>query len=1562
MTNTRPVLSFPCILTFGRILVLAIAFLFGIGSAQADVLVLKQNQAAGNNWSTASDFNNVASCTGGYRVVNSGLLLRTPQANSNQSILAIYLGYTYDVATGTYTVVGDEERSKMGLKNQGANTITVENLYLGNGQVLAWGEDKPTLAGKIYVEGNRSEINTQDTPTFYLSSEIIKTTPDACLDFVSYYKSGTLGEIWIRNSANVNCPLNLKQGKIVFDGTNTFGSDFALTLQDGTSLIIGANYVGIEGTTITVNGSARYVHWQETSANKVNYSNVLIPEGSTLNAQNNYDVGAKGSMVFAGDLQGSGALVVNTVGKNYTNSLTLGHPENSFTGTVSVQTGKLQFTVLGADNVTYTGTNALINAASVAVASGATIDVGSTTQTFNNFSGAGNVTTSDGGSLTLNNTSDTVFSGVISGPTTLAKTGTGMLTLSGANTYTGDTTVSDGTLVLPRNAKLNSLNVNVNGDGALVLGNANNNGNNVNISERGNLVVGETSASQIITVGALSLNGGKISLDLNDSANDDADWLIVSSASLKSGIIDLTFNNDSETSWWNVIKSYDDGYSLINGNISQFENMQVYVNGSPTTSWTVYARQSDVMLVAKDGGEAQWYYANTSDISLNSWTIDGTNKLGAKFTEGDNVATFAGGVALDDNGSFEISEGKNLTLSGVVSGSGAMEKLGTGTLKMTGANTYTGMTTISEGTLEISNNFTTSSGLAGSGTLKLSGAGKQFDIGDASGFTGTVQIFDDGISADSRVNLAGANGTASTNIDLSNAAVVINGNKTSGKFSEIAFLKGNSTLKIGTLNGNEYGRILNTDNSTSTATYNNLIVGSGNYAGEIGRSTNNTSYPYVNHINLTKANDGSETGGTLTLSAKYLSYVGTTTIEGGTLEITNDLSGNAYQYFARSTGLKGSGNLDFTGSNWTLFSLDGSNGSALQDFSGTINAAAKVMVTNEARSAARTLNLGNATLNVKSNGLIGLHGIQNSAVSNLTVKELNVEEGGRIRICSNDPGTAYGTLTAGRGLVSGTLGEENTVWNNVNLVKVSDGSETGGTLTIEGQNYFVGSTTVSGGTLLLTGSLASPNVTVESGATFQTGSNIASTTVALNGGSFVLGATASSANIQTAGLTMTNDGAIYFDFNGYTDSADDYDKLFATSATLTSGTINLTFNNNDETSWWENATDAGYVLIESSSLTADLDNVQLAIANSAQNWRLETSGNNLVLMKVTPPEPPAEPYYYANSTDITADNWTIDGTDKKGVVFTEGGQTATFANPVILDADGSFDIGSGKNLTLSGVVSGEGGLEKLGAGTLTLSGDNTYSGATSIEAGTLTLTGDAIKTNSSIEIADDATLEYNVAANVTKSLDFTAADATVSGGNVLKTGAGTLKIFATDGQFESDLFAVEAGELDFKGAYSGDLQVKAGATLSPGNSVGELNVAGNVTIDENGTILFEFSSYDDNQFDTLSIVNADDEFTLSASSIVRLFFDGDASLWATEGATYQLVSDEGFASGVVDLSSLLGNYQTLFDLQGRTDGLYLIGLGAGPAPEPGSGVPEPSTWALLALGVVVLFLRKRVRG
>ena len=546
-------------------------------------------------------------------------------------------------------------------------------------------------------------------------------------------------------------------------------------------------------------------------------------------------------------------------------------------------------------------------------------------------------------------------------------------------------------------------------------------------------------------------------------------------------------------------------------------------------------------------------------------------------------------------------------------------------------------------------------------------------------------------------------------------------------------------------------------------------------------------------------------------------------------------------------------------------------------------------------------------------------------------------------------------------VVNVTLGNKST-----SLITTDSVTKTGaGTMRLTAANAYTGPTTVSGGALTLasTGSLVS-DVTVAAGASFIDAAPTITSNVTLNGGSLVIGETTDSTQIAIGNLVVDN-GSIFFDFNDSADAAD-YDRLTVNAATFTTGTISVAFNNGDQTDWWNNNTDNGYVLINTTSLNANLDNIQLLVNSATTDaWYLDTVGTSIVLKNQNVVPPVTDLFYRANSPEALAeDSWTIDGTNKQGITFTEGDKTtATYNGGVEMNVSGSVEVAENKNLTLAGVVSGEGNVEKTGDGTLTLSGNNTYTGKTTVEAGTLALTGDAVKANSSIEIADDATLEYNVAANKTKELAFSDT-ITVSGeGNVIKTGAGKLKIKADGDQFSSDKFTISAGELDFKGDYNGDLIVKTGATLSPGNSVGDLTVYGNAIIETGATGLFEFSAYNEDpalqSYDRL-IIGSDGSFVIDPNSIIKLYFEGsDANLWAAEGAEYKLVSDEGFVDEITDMSDLLGNYTSLFGLEGRLDGLYLIGLGAGPAPEPGSGVPEPSTWALLLLGTAGLFWLRR---
>ena len=271
-------------------------------------------------------------------------------------------------------------------------------------------------------------------------------------------------------------------------------------------------------------------------------------------------------------------------------------------------------------------------------------------------------------------------------------------------------------------------------------------------------------------------------------------------------------------------------------------------------------------------------------------------------------------------------------------------------------------------------------------------------------------------------------------------------------------------------------------------------------------------------------------------------------------------------------------------------------------------------------------------------------------------------------------------------------------------------------------------------------------------------------------------------------------------------------------------------------------------------------------------------------------------------------------------------------------------------LTIDGVIKGAGGFTKTGAGTLTLSGANTYTGETIVSAGVLELTGDAVVANGLTTVGANGTLVYDLAEGQTKKLEFKDSIKLASTGSVYKTGEGTLQIYAAaENMIDASKFIVSSGRLDMKEYFTGSLEIGelvddsyTTATFSPGNSVGTLEITGDFTHNPGSTLLLEF---DEKGADSL-IVSGTTEF--AQGSFVTLELAEGASPVPNQQVSFQLSPN---------ISS--------FDNATLSYPSYLVGIGYDPttgvlsATVDANAVPEPSTWALLALGVVVLFLRKR---
>jgi autotransporter-associated beta strand protein len=204
-------------------------------------------------------------------------------------------------------------------------------------------------------------------------------------------------------------------GTLVLSGTNTFSGD--LTITTGTVTVSGT----LADTVDVINSGTYNVNTTDTINSLSGAGAVAINTGVTLTT------GDAGNDTISGIISGAGNLTKTGAG-----ILTLTR-DNTFSGDLTITTG----------TVTVSGTLA----DTVDVINSGTYNV-NTTDTINSLSGAGAVAINTGVTLTTGDAGNDTISGIISGAGNLTKTGAGTLILSNNNSYTGDTTISNGTIKL----------------------------------------------------------------------------------------------------------------------------------------------------------------------------------------------------------------------------------------------------------------------------------------------------------------------------------------------------------------------------------------------------------------------------------------------------------------------------------------------------------------------------------------------------------------------------------------------------------------------------------------------------------------------------------------------------------------------------------------------------------------------------------------------------------------------------------------------------------------------------------------------------------------------------------------------------------------------------------------------------------------------------------------------------------------------------------------------------------------------------------------------------------
>lgn len=769
--------------------------------------------------------------------INTVNTAQTVNLNANQSALGlVFLGTN---ASPTTLLGGGTDRTlSLGTSgitvNAGAGRVTIGSTTAGQGVLLSLQGSQSFINNSSSPLAALSILNAVSLGVAGAQTLTLDGTSTAAntISGVISNGSGTLSVIkngvgtWALAGANT-----FTGGVTLNAGTLNINHATALGATAGTFVINGGSIDNTSGAAITVsnnnpvtiNANFTFIGGRGIT-HDLNLGTGAISLGTAAGTSRTI-TSNEGTLTLAGII-GNGT-TANSLIKSGAGALTLS-AVNAFTGGVTLNAGTLNInnaqalgTVAGTfvinggilDNTTGTAITTLnypitINGDfSFNGGAGTTHDLnlGTGATTLGTAAGTMRTINTDGGILTLG--------GNIANGTTansLVKTGPGILVLGGTNSYTGTTTVNGGTLRL--NYATNNTSKLADG-AALVLG-----GGTVDLSGGSHT---ESVASTTLTAGTtstVSRSSGMAVLEMNAITPGAAAFLKFTGASIATTD---TLNTNGILGGWATVTVggatdwATNSTNLANGPITAFTgytdvnrlggvipntataNIRI-INGGAAGNITLAASpltQINSLDMNASAGPATIDPTNNTDVFMIGGDTGGgvlqTSTAGALTigtAAGDGVLT-TGGTANATPAPLSFindSTANALTVNSVIANNGtdmvSVAKSGTGALVLSGTNTYTGATTVSQGTLR-------AGGAAG---------GQAFGNLSAVTLTNAATVLLDLNNFGQTIGSLAGGGGSGGHVTLGTATLTTGGNNSSTSFAGVISGTGGSVTKTGT--------------------------------------------------------------------------------------------------------------------------------------------------------------------------------------------------------------------------------------------------------------------------------------------------------------------------------------------------------------------------------------------------------------------------------------------------------------------------------------------------------------------------------------------------------------------------------------------------------------------------------------------------------------------------------------------------------------------------------------------------------------------------------------------